>query len=87
LNAFNLNRKAHSAYRLLEWQTHNPLTDLLEIHFLNLSAAQEIDVQKDPIEKQQKLINWLRFVRIHTFGADTRYEQKLPAGVLLHVED
>ena len=46
-----------------------------------------IDVQKAPIEKQQKLINWLQFVRIHTFGADTRYEQKLPAGVLLHVED
>ena len=41
---------------------HNPLTDLLEIHFLNLSAAQEIDVQKDPIEKQQKLVNRLRFI-------------------------
>ena len=27
-----------------------------------------IDAQKDPIEKQQKLINLLRFVRIHTFG-------------------
>jgi len=59
---FNFNRKVHSSYSLLERQTHNPLTDLLEIHFLNLSAAQEIDVQKDPIEKQQKLINWLRFI-------------------------
>ena len=41
---------------------HNPLTDLLEIHFLNLSAAQEMDIQTTPIEKQQKLINWLRFI-------------------------
>ena len=38
------------------------LTDLLEIHFLNLSEAQKIEVQKTPIEKQQKLINWLRFI-------------------------
>jgi len=59
---FNFNRKVHSSYSLLERQTHNPLTDLLEIHFLNLSAAQEMDIQTTPIEKQQKLINWLRFI-------------------------
>ena len=59
---FNFNRKVHSSYSLLEWQMHNPLTDLLEIHFLNLSAAQEMDIQTTPIEKQQKLINWLRFI-------------------------
>ena len=59
---FNFNRKVHSSYSLLERQMHNPLTDLLEIHFLNLSAAQEMDIQTTPIEKQQKLINWLRFI-------------------------
>ena len=34
----------------------------MEIHFLSLSAARKFEIQKDPIEKQQKLINWLRFI-------------------------
>ena len=59
---FSLNRKVHSVYSLLEWQTYKPLTDLMEIHFLNLTVAQEMGIQKEPIEKQQKLINWLRFI-------------------------
>ena len=59
---FNLNSEVHSCYSLLEWQTHKLLTDLMEIHFLNLLAAQSFDIQKEPIEKRQKLINWLRFI-------------------------
>ena len=34
----------------------------MEIHFLNLSTAQTFDIQKAPIETQQKLINWLQFI-------------------------
>jgi len=59
---FNLDSDIHSAYSILEQKTHKVLTDLLEIHFLNLSEAQKTEVQKAPIEKQQKLINWLRFI-------------------------
>ena len=59
---FNLNQKVHSAYSILEQNTHQPLTDLMEIHFLNLSAAQKYGVQKNPIEKRQKLLNWLQFI-------------------------
>ena len=59
---FNLNSAVHSAYNILEQNSYQQLTDLLEIHFLNLSAAQEIDIQNTPVEKQQKLINWLRFI-------------------------
>ena len=59
---FNLNQKVHSAYSILEQNTHLPLTDLMEIHFLNLSAAQKYGVQKSPIEKRQKLLNWLQFI-------------------------
>ena len=59
---FNLNQKVHSAYSILEQNTHLPLTDLMEIHFLNLSAAQKYGVQKNPIEKRQKLLNWLQFI-------------------------
>ena len=59
---FNLNSAVHSAYNILEQHSYQQLTDLLEIHFLNLSAAQEIDIQNTPVEKQQKLINWLRFI-------------------------
>ena len=59
---FKLNSAVHSAYNILEQHSYQQLTDLLEIHFLNLSAAQEIDIQNTPVEKQQKLINWLRFI-------------------------
>ena len=54
---FKLNSQVHSVYSIFEQETHQRLTDLLEIHFLNLSAAQKMDIQKDPIETQQKLIN------------------------------
>ena len=59
---FRLNSEVHSAYSILEQNTHKRLTDLLEIHFLNLSAAQKYGIQKIPIEKRQKLINWLQFI-------------------------
>ena len=59
---FNLNHKVHSAYSILEQNAHQPLTDLMEIHFLNLSAAQKYGIQKNPIEKRQKLLNWLQFI-------------------------
>ena len=59
---FNQSSEMHSAYSLLEQKTYKPLTDLMEIHFLSLSAARKFEIQKDPIEKRQKLINWLRFI-------------------------
>ena len=59
---FKLNSQVHSVYSIFEQETHQRLTDLLEIHFLNLSAAQKMDIQTAPIEKQQKLINWLQFI-------------------------
>ena len=59
---FKLNSQVHSVHSIFEQETHQRLTDLLEIHFLNLSAAQKMDIQKAPIEKQQKLINWLQFI-------------------------
>jgi len=71
---FKVNTAIHSVYSILEQNTYKPLTDLLEIHFLNLSAAQEIDIQRKPIEKQQKLINWLRFI-----ATDDREERNMLA--------
>ena len=64
---FNRSSEMHSSYSLLEQKTYKPLTDLMEIHFLSLSAARKFEIQKDPIEKRQKLINWLRFTRIPPF--------------------
>ena len=59
---FKLNRQVHSVYCILEQERYQRLTDLLEIHFLNLALAQKMDIQKQAIEKRQKLINWLRFI-------------------------
>ena len=59
---FKLNDQVHSVYSILEQKNRQLLTDLLEIHFLNLSAAQKMTIQQEPIEKKQKLIHWLRFI-------------------------
>ena len=53
----------YSVYSILEQKTHKRLTDLLEVHFLNLSAVQEYPIKKPAsTDKRQKLVNWLRFI-------------------------
>nr|WP_298680522.1 PD-(D/E)XK nuclease family transposase [uncultured Treponema sp.] len=65
---FKLNSEVHSAYSIQEQKSHQPLTDLLEIHFLNLSAVKGAKIRQTvTIQKQEKLLNWLRFTRIHPF--------------------
>ena len=60
---FKLNRAVHSVYSIQEQSTHKPLTDLLEIHFLNLSAVKGIEIRQSiTTKKQEKLLNWLRFI-------------------------
>ena len=60
---FKLNTQVHSVYGILEQRNYQQLTDLLEIHFLNLSkASQTALLQQEPIEKEQKLIHWLQFI-------------------------
>ena len=62
-HGFKLNSEVHSAYRILEQQTYQQLTDLLEIHFLNLSAVKGAKIRQTvTTKKQEKLINWLRFI-------------------------
>ena len=60
---FKLNSEVHSAYAILEQKSYQPLTDLLEIHFLNLSAVKGTEIRQTiTTKKQEKLINWLRFI-------------------------
>ena len=60
--SFKLNTQVHSVYRILEQKSRQLLTDLLEIHFLNLALASQKRIPTEPIEKEQKLIHWLRFI-------------------------
>ena len=71
---FKLNTQVHSVYSILEQKSRQPLTDLLEIHFLNLSKASQTAQQQEPIEKEQKLIHWLRFI-----NTDDQKERKMLA--------
>ena len=60
---FKLNSEVHSVYNILEQKSHQLLTDLLEIHFLNLSAVTGTEIRQTMATKrQEKLINWLRFI-------------------------
>ena len=59
---FKLNTQVHSVYRILEQKNRQLLTDLLEIHFLNLALASQERIPAETIEKEQKLINWLQFI-------------------------
>ena len=54
---FKLNSSIHSVYSIMEQKIHRPLTDLLEIHFLNLLLASQERIPAETIEKEQKLIN------------------------------
>ena len=72
--SFKLNTQVHSVYSILEQKSRQPLTDLLEIHFLNLSKASQTAQQQEPIEKEQKLIHWLRFI-----NTDDQKERKMLA--------
>ncbi len=61
-DGFRLNNAVHSEYVLQEKAAHSMLTDVLEIHFLNLSLASQADLKQETIGNQQKLINWLQFI-------------------------
>ena len=71
---FKLNTQVHSVYRILEQKNRQLLTDLLEIHFLNLALASQERTPTETIEKEQKLINWLRFI-----NTDNREERTMLA--------
>jgi len=43
-DGFNLNDAVHSEYLLQEKEVHTMLTDVLEIHFLDLQASSKIDL-------------------------------------------
>ena len=71
---FKLNNQVHSVYSILEQQRYQQLTDLLEIHFLNLLLASQTAIPQKPIGNQEKLINWLRFI-----NTDDREERAMIA--------
>lgn len=50
--------KIHTKFHILEDETHYKLTDVLEIHFLELSKVKELsDSKEEPIEQWLKFIN------------------------------
>lgn len=53
---FNLNDKIHSKYLLKEEESSEKLTDIMELHFLNLEKAREEKDIDDP------LVRWLLFI-------------------------
>ena len=60
---FKLNSEVQTAYNILEQKSHQSLTNLLEIHFLNLSAVTGTEIRQTvSTKKQEKLLNWLRFI-------------------------
>ena len=71
---FKLNTQVHSVYSILEQKNCQLLTDLLEIHFLNLAQASQERIPMKPIEKKQKLIHWLQFI-----NADNKEERTMLA--------
>lgn len=53
---FDLNNQIQSKYLLMEEKTNKKLTDIMEIHFLNLEKARELKNIEDP------LVRWLLFI-------------------------
>ena len=61
-DTFPLNSAMHSQYLLQEKEKHTILTDVLEIHFLDLQAAKRAKEEENGKSKRSKLINWLKFI-------------------------
>ena len=73
-DGFKLNDAIHSEYLLQEKTAHSILTDVLEVHFLDLQAAKRVKEEGAAAGKQGQLINWLRFI-----GATNRKERAMIA--------
>ena len=73
-DSFRLNDAIHSEYLLQEKTAHTVLTDVLEVHFLDLQAAKRAKEEWSAAGKQGQLINWLRFI-----GATNKEERAMIA--------
>ena len=73
-DGFRLNDAIHSEYLLQEKTAHTTLTDVLEVHFLDLPAAKKAKEEGKGAGKRGQLINWLRFI-----GATNKEERKMIA--------
>jgi len=73
-DGFRLNDAIHSEYLLQEKTAHTVLTDVLEVHFLDLQAAKKAKEEGKAAGKQGQLINWLRFI-----GATNKEERAMVA--------
>lgn len=73
-DGFKLNDAIHSEYLLQEKTAHTILTDVLEIHFLDLQAAKRSKGEGKTERKRGQLINWLRFI-----GAANKEERAMIA--------
>ena len=73
-DGFRLNDAIHSEYLLQEKTAHTILTDVLEVHFLDLQAAKKAKAEGKAVGKRSQLINWLRFI-----GATDKKERAMIA--------
>ena len=73
-DGFKLNDAIHSEYLLQEKTAHTVLTDVLEVHFLDLQAAKRAKEDGKTEGKRGQLINWLRFI-----GATDKKERAMIA--------
>ena len=73
-DGFRLNDAIHSEYLLQEKTAHTTLTDVLEVHFLDLQAAKRAKEEEKAAGKRGQLINWLRFI-----GATDKKERAMIA--------
>ena len=73
-DGFRFNDAVHSEYLLQEKRAHTLLTDVLEVHFLDLQAAKRATEEDSAENKQVPLINWLRFI-----GAKNKEERAMLA--------
>ena len=73
-DGFRLNDAIHSEYLLQEKTAHTTLTDVLEVHFLDLQAAKRAKEEGNAKGERGQLINWLRFI-----GVANKEERKMIA--------
>ncbi|MGU8479197.1 PD-(D/E)XK nuclease family transposase, partial [Clostridium perfringens] len=55
------NDRYHNTYRLKEINTNEELTDIEEIHFIELPKSKHVD--KDEVNNIDSLLKWIEFIK------------------------
>lgn len=81
---FTLSDNIHSAYHIYEDDTNRLMTDVFEIHVLNLERAKALSLCHHASTNEARLIRWLKFIETDSKEERTMLAEKSPVLKILN---